>query len=59
MENSESELRPENKVIRRQLNRGLRLSYKRLVTSTAKDNGFLVLAVNGKIKRVKASTIKV
>ena len=39
------------------IQRGLRLSFQNLVAETAKQDGELVLCVNGEIKHVKAKSL--
>ncbi len=41
------------------LEKGLRLSFKRLVKSKQQTNGVLIFSENGKIIKVKAKDIKV
>jgi len=48
----------EVKDIRKKILQGIELSYNRLLITTQKEDGDLVISKNGKVVRVKANDLK-
>ena len=47
----------ENKILREKIVKGTRLAIRRLIAEKKKNNGYLVIARNGKVVKVKASEL--
>jgi len=50
-------IQQENKILRDKIVKGTRLAIKRLIAEEKKKNGYLVIARNGKVVKVKASEL--
>lgn len=59
MEKRTETIRKENVLIRNNVLKGLKESYRKLVIKNKLEDGELVLSIKGKIKNVKARRIKV
>jgi hypothetical protein len=49
----------ERTILRNKIEKGLEKSFKKLVLKTRLEKGDLVISVNGKAKKVKASKIRI